>query len=190
MTLRSLIPDERDVLELRQHVDGSPHRILNPTDLNIIFQDAGGWWLFYSLLICSGMRIHDCAQLIHSEIDRERSIIGTRSAGSNRYYELPVLPPLLDHIPPERLLEKPVFPSLYVDFEDPVIWEDMLNENLAQPSDYLKALLSVQERPVASLVAFRMTFDEVVRPLLPDYPSAIKWFNQTCQPNNYMKVVS
>ena len=176
--------------ELTYRILSSPHRTLDPMDLSIIFQDASGWWLFYALLLCSGMRIDDAALLTPGNIDRSRSIIGTFCLRSERYYELPFLPALLNHIPLGQSADEPLFSTLYCDVEDKNILEDQLNDNLAQPSDYLKALLSAQGRPVASLMALRMTFDEVVKPLLDDLPNADKWFNQTCRPNSDRRAIS
>lgn len=184
--------DNSDSMEynLPHIIDQSPHREFDSFDLHVIFQGAGSWWLFFALVVCSGIRIDNAAMLIQGSIDRQRRIIGTNSPRSGRYYELLFLPALLDHIPLATSLAKPIFPSLYADIEDPIIWEEQINENLAQPSDYLKALLSAQGRPIASLMALRMTFNKSVKPLLSDPEKAGTWFAQNCRPLDRNRVVS
>ena len=136
---------------LPQRIDSVIHRPLEATDIKAIFQGAGSWWLFYSMLLYSGVPCYILALLTYRNVDRERGVLVIPKGRSGRIRQIPIVPDLLEQIPADMPPDAPLFPSLYTDIEDRSIFEEELNNKLAEPLYYMQGLLSAAERPIASL---------------------------------------
>ena len=155
--------DPEAIPDLPQRIEGIIHRELKATDIEVIFRDAGPWWLFYALLLCTGARCDRLAVLTYSNVDWKHGILVVPEGRSRRTRKIPIVPDLLDEIPSNMPPDAPLFPTLYVDIEDQYIREEDLNYNLLQPSDYLAALLSAAGRPIASLHSFTVTHKNLLQ---------------------------
>ena len=134
------------------------HRLLNPIDLQIIFDGAGSWSIFYDFLYKTGMRAGDVAMLTYGNIDKKRSAIISLIRKSRRIHEVPIAKSLLDTIDIGEK-DEPLFPTLYAEKER------KLNDNLKKPRLYMQALLKAKGRPKATLHSFRTTFNNSLRDL-------------------------
>ena len=134
-------------------------RRLESADLVVIRKGAGGWALFYELLLHTGLRAGDVALLRHGNIDRQKGAIVSFVHKSRRVHEFPLARVLLRQIPEGRPEDEPLFPTLYTENER------RLNNNLTKPRKYMQALLHVAERPKATLPSFRVTFNNTLRDL-------------------------
>ena len=145
--------DPEEVPVLPQRIEGIINRPLETIDIEIIFRDAGSWWLYYALLLYTGLRCDEVAVLTYSNFDRERGVL----VRSGRCREIMIAPELMDHIPGDIPLDAPLFPTLHVDIEDRSVYEEELNDKLAEPRDYMQTLLSAAGRPIASLHSFTLS---------------------------------
>ncbi len=159
---------------LHRTVARSLHRVLDPVDLAAIFKFEHEWYLYYLLLLTTGMRPDDAAQLTSANFSWKRTIIGYVKEGSEKYVEVPVPQDVLRLVPHDHSATKPLFPRLCVDVEDPWIMEEALNERLGQPADFLEALLTAAGRPTASLVSFRITLQQELSGCKQDIDSALQ----------------
>lgn len=149
--------DPEAIPDLPQRIEGIIHRELKATDIEVIFRDAGPWWLYFALLLCSGVRCDKLALLTYRNVDRERGVLVVPEGRSRHVRQIPLVPDLLEQISADMPPDAPLFPTLYVDIEYQYIREEELNDNLSQPSDYLAALLGAANRPLASLHSFSVT---------------------------------
>ena len=150
-----------------QHVISRPLEI---EELEIIFQNAGGWWLYYALLLATGPKCVDVAMLTHWSIDHERGAIRLPEGRTGRFSEFRLGLNVMEQIPKHRLPSEPLFPTLYVSFEDESFFEEQMDENLAVPLDYLQGLLGAAGRPLATLFSFRLTHRNLLQNRDPSYP--------------------
>ena len=134
------------------------HRPLNQIDLEIIFNNAGKWELYYSFLYLTGLRAGDVAVLKHGDIDCKRKAITGLVRKSRRIHELPLAEELLELIPPGDA-DQPIFPELYSENEI------RLNGLIYKPRKYLQDLLKKNDLPKATLHSFRVTFNNALRDL-------------------------
>jgi len=146
-----------ELISLPQHIQGAINRPLEAIDIEIIFRDAGPWWLYFALLLYTGVRCDKLALLTYRNVDRDRSVIIIPEGRSGRFRNIPMVPDLLEQIPEDMPSDAPLFPTLYVDIEDRSIFEEELNNNLAEPLNYMQALLSAAGRPIASLHSFTLS---------------------------------
>ena len=146
-----------ELISLPQHIQGAINRPLEAIDIEIIFRDAGPWWLYFALLLYTGVRCDKLALLTYRNVDRDRSVIIIPEGRSGRFRNIPMVPDLLEQIPADMPPDAPLFPTLYSDVEDRSIFEEELNNNLAEPLNYMQALLSAAGRPIASLHSFTLS---------------------------------
>jgi len=149
--------------DLPRIIEGTLHRILQPEDLAAIFRYEHEWYLYFLLLLTTGVRPDDAALLTNNRISWKRNIIGFFPQGSEKYRELPVPQDVLSLVPHDHSAGQPLFPELFVDVEDPWIREEVLNERLGQPAEFMESLLAAADRPAASLISFRITFEHITR---------------------------
>lgn len=134
------------------------HRMLDRIDLDIIFENAGGYRLYFEFLYCTGLRAGDTAMLKYGNIDFKRSLIIGTVRKSGRVHEFPLANALLQKLKSEKK-DIPLFPTLYANTER------KLNDNLAKPRKFMQALLKAHDRPKATLHSFRVTFNNTLRDL-------------------------
>jgi len=142
-------------------IRGALHRHLEAADIEVIFRDAGPWWLFYALLLCTGIRCDKLAVLNYHNVDRARGVL-VIPEGRRRVRQIPLVPDLLEQIPGDMPLDAPLFPTLYVDIEERSLFEEELNNNLAEPLNYMQALLGAAGRPIASLYSFTLSHNKLL----------------------------
>ena len=144
---------------LPRMVQSDRHRLLEEIDLEIIFENAGGWDLYYRFLYHTGLRAGDVSSLTYGNIDRRRKVITQFIRKSRQMHEFPLADILLDRIKQAPDLQEPIFPALYSDSEV------TLNGKLKKPRKYLQEILKVYGRPKATLHSFRRTFNNALRDL-------------------------
>lgn len=120
----------------------SPLRPLEALDVEILLRDAGPWWLFYALLLVTGLPCAKVSQLFCGHCDHRRQGLVFPDGRSGRYllYRLPYV--ILRRIPRDRPPGEPLFPSLNVEGIDHVLYEEELNSRLAEPLAYMQSLLA------------------------------------------------
>ena len=133
------------------------HRLLEPIDLEIIFRNAGGWHLYYSLLNLTGLRAGDVAMLCYNNIDYKKRAIVSFIRKSRRIHELPLAESLIRQLSSHKIDSTPLFPNIHSESER------KLNDNLLKPRSYLQTLLEANGRPKATLHSFRVTFNNTLR---------------------------
>ena len=149
--------DPKELPVIPRRIEGMINRPLESIDLKIIFRDAGSWWLYYALLLYTGLPCNEVAVLTYGNFDGERGVLIRSGRRSGRFREIPIAPELMEHIPGDMPLDAPLFPTLHVDIEDQSVYEEELNDKLAEPLDYMQALLSAAGRPIASLHSFTLS---------------------------------
>lgn len=155
---------------LPRKIKGVIHRPLEAIDLEIIFRDAGSWWLYYALLLFTGLRIIDVAMLVYWNIDHERGVLRRPEGRTGRFSEWHLPSQVLAQIPIDQMPSVPLFPQLYTDIEDKMLCEEAMYLNLAEPINYLQALLSIADRPTASLFSFTLTHRYLFKDRDPSEP--------------------
>ena len=148
---------QTEQLGLPRIIRGTSNRQLEAIDIEIIFRDAGSWWLYYAMLLFSGLKVVDVASLFHWNIDYERGAIRRLEGRSGRFSVLYLPSPVIAKIHRDRLPSEPLFPKLYTDIDDQSLYEEELHKNLSEPLNYLQSLLSISHRPIASLISFGLT---------------------------------
>lgn len=154
--------DPEEVPVLPQRIEGIINRPLEAIDIEIIFRDAGPWWLYFTLLLYTGVRCDKLALLTYRNVDRDRSVIIIPEGRSGRFRNIPMVPDLLEQIPGDMPPDAPLFPTLYVDIEDRSLREEELNNNLAEPLNYMQTLLGAAGRPIASLYSFTLSHNKLL----------------------------
>ncbi|MCH7574325.1 MAG: hypothetical protein IIA59_04285 [Candidatus Marinimicrobia bacterium] len=149
-----------DIATLPRIIEGTLHRTLTDEDLKAIFRIKSFWSLYYASLVITGIRPVDLAMLCQWNLNREGSNIGYYRQGTTEHREVSVPPNFLNLFPEDRPNDEPLFPALYSDIDDFEFRSEQLNENLGPVADFLEALLAAAGRPVASLMAFKVTHDE------------------------------
>ena len=144
---------------LPKMVKSNLHRLLEPTDLKIIFDDAGSWSLYYAFLYHTGLRAGDVALLTYGNFDFRKRAITSFIRKSRRTHEFPIADVLINQLDRKKGKDIPLFPEVYAETER------KLNDNLAHPRKYMQALLRIKERPHATLHSFRHTFNNSLRDL-------------------------
>lgn len=152
-----------ELISLPQHIQGAINRPLEAIDIEIIFRDAGPWWLYYALLVYTGLRCDDVAMLTIGDLDRTKGVLTAHERRFGRTCKIPIVPHLLEHIPGDMSLDAPLFPTLYVDIEDRSLFEEELNNKLAEPLNYMQALLSAAGLPIASLYSFTISHNNLIQ---------------------------
>ena len=152
-----MILNQGELLNLPRIIRGTMHRKLESIDLEIIFKGAAVWSLFYAFLLCTKLPCTQVAMIIHGDINWERHSLVRSVDRVGRTWVMEPSKDLFDRIPKGLSASEPLFPSLYCDIDDPEHRELQLNENLATPNEFLGALLASENRPLASLMSFRIT---------------------------------
>ena len=150
-------PNQTEQSSIPQFIEGTLHRRLEPIDLVIIFRGAAGWSLFYSYLLCTKLPCTEVAQITIHDIDWTRGTLVRSVDHIGRSWEMSLPDHLLQRTLEDSSIIDMLFHDLYCDIDDPDLCEAQLNENLVKPSEYMKALLSAENRPLASLMSFRIT---------------------------------
>ena len=143
------------------------HRMLESTDLDIIFENPGNWFLYYLWLHQTGLRAGDVAMLTNENIDRNKRVIVNFIRKSRRMQEFPLADILIEKTP-QGANKEPLFPDLYsfkyADGEI-VIDEKQLHYRISKPRIHMQNVLDTYGRPSATLHSFRVTFNNTLRDL-------------------------
>jgi len=139
----------------------SPLRPLEALDIEIILQGAGPWWLFYAMLLGTGLSCTKVSQLSRWNVAYERCALKASSGRKDRWTFIPLPPNVLRHIPRGSIPDEPLFPSLYMDGIHPAHYEEELNSCLAEPLRFMQSLLTAADRPSASLLSFRLLHQDL-----------------------------
>ena len=132
--------------------DKTIHRLLIPIDLEIIFNGAGAWNMFYSFLYHTGLRANDVASLKYGNIDFKKKSIVRLVRKSRKVHEFPIADILISMIDRKADEDKPLFPTLISNKET--------NDKLSKPRKFMQSLLKAHNRPHADLHSFRHTFNQ------------------------------
>ena len=128
------------------------HRPLQPVDLEIIFNGAGSWYMFYAFLYHTGLRSGDVASLKYGNIDFKKKSIVSFVRKSRRIHEFPIADALVNMLDSTTDKDTPLFPVLYSDKEQ--------NDRTKPARVYMQILLKANGRPHADLHSFRHTFNQ------------------------------
>ena len=142
------------------------HRLLKSIDLEIIFEGAGSYKLYYLFLYHTGLRANDVACLKYGHIDFDKKSIARLIRKSRRIHEFPLADVLINALDRERDADEPIFPTLYDEREQ--------NDKLAKPRKYMQTLLKANGRPHADLHSFRHTFNQSLTELGMDIEDRAK----------------
>lgn len=135
------------------------HRLLEPSDLEIILKFAGPWYNYYQFLLHTGLRAGDVALLKIGNIDIKKKAIISFIRKSRRIHEFPLAECLLDQIPNSTNRDDPLFPKLYAESEM------LLSHRIKAPRLHMQSMLKLNDRPKANLQSFRVTFNNMLRDL-------------------------
>ena len=157
--IEGLLPNNpAEHVTLPRIIKAEIHRPLGQYDLEVIFNHAGAWRLYFEFLYRTGLRAGDVAMLTYGNIDKKRKVIVSLIRKSRRVHEVPLSNILLNQIDNQNE-DNPLFPSLYTQSER------KLNDNLAKPRKFLQGLLKANNRKKATLHSFRTTFNNTLRDL-------------------------
>lgn len=135
------------------------HRMLEPIDLEIIFEFAGQWLDYYQFLYHTGLRAGDVALLTVGNIDKNEKAIVSFIRKSRRIHKFPIADHLISILPNNKDANSPLFPLVYTDTEK------RLNDKLTAPRKHMQGVLRINDRPKATLHSFRTTFNNTLRDL-------------------------
>ena len=157
--IEGLLPNNpAEHVTLPRIIKAEIHRPLDQYDLEVIFNHAGAWRLYFEFLYRTGLRAGDVAMLTYGNIDKKRKVIVSLIRKSRRVHEVPLSNILLNQIDNQNE-DNPLFPSLYTQSER------KLNDNLAKPRKFLQGILKANNRKKATLHSFRTTFNNTLRDL-------------------------
>ena len=157
--IEGLLPNNpAEHVTLPRIIKADIHRSLDRYDLEVIFNHAGAWRLYFEFLYRTGLRAGDVAMLTYGNIDKKRKVIVSLIRKSRRVHEVPLSNILLNQIDNQNE-DNPLFPSLYTQSER------KLNDNLAKPRKFLQGILKANNRKKATLHSFRTTFNNTLRDL-------------------------
>ena len=157
--IEGLLPNNpAEHVTLPRIIKAEIHRPLGQYDLEVIFNHAGAWRLYFEFLYRTGLRAGDVAMLTYGNIDKKRKVIVSLIRKSRRVHEVPLSNILLTQIDNQNE-DNPLFPSLYTQSER------KLNDNLAKPRKFLQGILKANNRKKATLHSFRTTFNNTLRDL-------------------------
>ena len=157
--IEGLLPNNpAEHVTLPRIIKAEIHRSLDRYDLEVVFNHAGAWRLYFEFLYRTGLRAGDVAMLTYGNIDKKRKVIVSLIRKSRRVHEVPLSNILLNQIDNQNE-DNPLFPSLYTQSER------KLNDNLAKPRKFLQGILKANNRKKATLHSFRTTFNNTLRDL-------------------------
>ena len=157
--IEGLLPNNpAEHVTLPRIIKAEIHRSLDRYDLEVVFNHAGAWRLYFEFLYRTGLRAGDVAMLTYGNIDKKRKVIVSLIRKSRRVHEVPISNILLNQIG-DLGADQPLFPSLYTQSER------KLNDNLAKPRKFLQGILKANNRKKATLHSFRTTFNNTLRDL-------------------------
>ena len=157
--IEGLLPNNpAEHVTLPRIIKADIHRSLDRYDLEVVFNHAGVWRLYFEFLYRTGLRAGDVAMLTYGNIDKKRKVIVSLIRKSRRVHEVPLSNILLNQIDNQNE-DNPLFPSLYTQSER------RLNDNLAKPRKFLQGILKANNRKKATLHSFRTTFNNTLRDL-------------------------
>ena len=147
--IEGLLPNNpAEHVTLPRIIKADIHRSLDWYDLEVVFNHAGAWRLYFEFLYRTGLRAGDVAMLTYGNIDKKRKVIVSLIRKSRRVHEVPISNVLLNQIG-DLGADQPLFPSLYTQSER------KLNDNLAKPRKFLQGILKANNRKKATLHSFR-----------------------------------
>ena len=157
--IEGLLPNNpAEHVTLPRIIKAEIHRSLDRYDLEVVFNHAGAWRLYFEFLYRTGLRAGDVAMLTYGNIDKKRKVIVSLIRKSRRVHEVPLSNILLNQIDNQNE-DNPLFPSLYTQSER------KLNDNLAKPRKFLQGILKANGKKKATLHSFRTTFTNTLRGL-------------------------
>ena len=157
--IEGLLPNNQaEHVTLPRIIKAEIHRSLDRYDLEVVFNHAGAWRLYFEFLYRTGLRAGDVAMLTYGNINKKRKVIVSLIRKSRRVHEVPLSNILLNQIDNQNE-DNPLFPSLYTQSER------KLNDNLAKPRKFLQGILKANNRKKATLHSFRTTFNNTLRDL-------------------------
>ena len=157
--IEGLLPNNpAEHVTLPRIIKAEIHRSLDRYDLEVVFNHAGAWRLYFEFLYRTGLRAGDVAMLTYGNIDKKRKVIVSLIRKSRRVHEVPISNVLLNQIG-DLGADQPLFPRLYTQSER------RLNDNLAKPRKFLQGILKANNRKKATLHSFRTTFNNTLRDL-------------------------
>ena len=157
--IEGLLPNNpAEHVTLPRIIKAEIHRSLDRYDLEVVFNHAGAWRLYFEFLYRTGLRAGDVAMLTYGNIDKKRKVIVSLIRKSRRVHEVPLSNILLNQIDNQNE-DNPLFPSLYTQSER------KLNDNLAKPRKFLQGILKANGKKKATLHSFRATFNNTLRDL-------------------------
>ena len=155
--IEGLLPNNpAEHVTLPRIIKAEIHRSLDRYDLEVVFNHAGAWRLYFEFLYRTGLRAGDVAMLTYGNIDKKRKVIVSLIRKSRRVHEVPLSNILLNQIDNQNE-DNPLFPSLYTQSER------KLNDNLAKPRKFLQGILKANGKKKATLHSFRTTFNNTLR---------------------------
>ncbi|MFC1527952.1 tyrosine-type recombinase/integrase [Candidatus Neomarinimicrobiota bacterium] len=129
------------------------HRLLEPTDLEIILSSAGNWYMYFMFLYHTGLRAGDVALLKYGNINKNKKAIVSLIRKSRRIHEFPIAEQLINLLLDNQDKDTPLFPMLYKENEKQLNWK------LSMPRKHMQTMLRLNGRPKATLHSFRHTFN-------------------------------
>ena len=135
------------------------HRNLETEDLEVIFNNAGEWLLYFSFLYHTGLRAGDVALLTYGNIEFKNKAIVSFVRKSRRIHKFPLADVLQTRLSKSENPLMPIFPALYADTEM------RLNDKLKKPRKYMQMVLELNGREKATLHSFRVTYNNMLRDL-------------------------
>ena len=99
------------------------NRQLEPPDIGVIFGGAGPSWLYYSLLLFTGLKVVDVAMLVYWIFDLKRGVLRRPEGRSGRFSELYLPSQVIEQILPDRPPSEPLFRTLFTDVYDSLLFE-------------------------------------------------------------------
>lgn len=143
------------------------HRMLDQSDLSIIFNNPGRWYLYYLWLYQTGLRAGDVAMLTNGNLNRESRVIINLVRKSRRIHEFPLADILINKTPVGNN-DDPIFPDLFsimIHDGEKVTDERHLHYVISKPRIHMQTVLNAFGRPIATLHSFRVTFNNTLRDL-------------------------
>ena len=110
--IEGLLPNNpAEHVTLPRIIKADIHRSLDRYDLEVVFNHAGVWRLYFEFLYRTGLRAGDVAMLTYGNIDKKRKVIVSLIRKSRRVHEVPLSNILLNQIDNQNE-DNPLFPSL------------------------------------------------------------------------------
>ncbi|MFC1547693.1 tyrosine-type recombinase/integrase [Candidatus Neomarinimicrobiota bacterium] len=133
------------------------HRLLAPEEIQLIFQNAGKWKMYYAFLLYTGLRAGDVAMLKYGNIDLKQRTITVEIRKSRRTHALPLAEVLVEFLDENAKPATPLFPDLYRENTT------RLCDRFYRARIHLQHILVDHGNPKATLHSFRVTYNNMLR---------------------------